>query len=135
MEEYRAGGMVGPIDVDLGQEKIEAEWKCGGLMLDVLRQYGAVRTTLCSCASPAPTSGKTAARWMRSRSSSAAATPRSTPAPARSATTPSSASKTSASYYKLTINGRTEIEIDMVGMVFMVNGVDRQSAQRRAIGA
>lgn len=27
MEEYRAGGMVGPVDVDLGQEKIEAEWK------------------------------------------------------------------------------------------------------------
>jgi len=43
--------------------------------------------------------------------------------------------KTSASYYKLTVNGRTEIEIDLVGMVFMVNGVDRQSALRRAIGA
>ncbi|HFL2042464.1 TPA: phage major tail tube protein, partial [Stenotrophomonas maltophilia] len=43
MEEFRAGGMVGPIDIDLGQEKIELEWKCGGLMRDVLRQYGAVR--------------------------------------------------------------------------------------------
>lgn len=28
-----------------------------------------------------------------------------------------------------------EIEIDMVGMIFVVNGVDRQSAIRRAIGA
>ena len=43
--------------------------------------------------------------------------------------------KTSASYYKLSINGRTEIEIDMVGMVFIVNGVDMLAAQRRAIGA
>jgi len=42
--------------------------------------------------------------------------------------------KTSVSYYKLTINGRTEIEIDMVGMVFIVDGVDLQAAMRRAIG-
>nr|WP_275898505.1 phage major tail tube protein [Stenotrophomonas sp. B1-1] len=33
------------------------------------------------------------------------------------------------------MNGRTEIEIDMVGMVFIVNGVDMLAAQRRAIGA
>ena len=38
--------------------------------------------------------------------------------------------KTSISYYKLVINDRTEIEIDLVGMVFLVNGVDLQAAQR-----
>ncbi len=42
MEEYRAAGMAGPISIVMGQEKIEAEWKCGGLMREVLRQYDAV---------------------------------------------------------------------------------------------
>ncbi|MFS8392858.1 phage major tail tube protein, partial [Xanthomonas campestris] len=43
--------------------------------------------------------------------------------------------KTSASYYKLTINGTTVIEIDFVNMTEIVNGVDLLAAQRRAIGA
>ncbi len=42
--------------------------------------------------------------------------------------------KAAASYYKLSVNGRAEIEIDMVGMVFKVNGVNMLAGQRRAIG-
>ncbi|MFL7985020.1 phage major tail tube protein, partial [Xanthomonas vasicola] len=38
-------------------------------------------------------------------------------------------------YYKLTINGATVIEIDLVNMTEIVNGVDLLAAQRRAIGA
>ena len=43
--------------------------------------------------------------------------------------------KTACSYYKLTINGATGIEIDLQNMVEIVNGVDRLAEQRRAIGA
>ena len=39
-EDYRAGGMMGPVKLDMGQEAIECEWKCGGLMRGVLAQYG-----------------------------------------------------------------------------------------------
>ena len=42
--------------------------------------------------------------------------------------------KTACSYYKLTINGMVEIEIDLVNMVENVGGVDRLAEQRRAIG-
>lgn len=38
------------------------------------------------------------------------------------------------SYYKLTINGNTVVEIDLVGMVENVNGEDRLADQRKAIG-
>ena len=31
-EEYRGGGMPGPIDIDLGNEKLEFEHSYGGLM-------------------------------------------------------------------------------------------------------
>lgn len=40
LEEYRAGGMNGPIDIDLGNEKLELETTYGGLMRDILKQYG-----------------------------------------------------------------------------------------------
>ena len=135
MEEYRAGGMLGPIDVDLGQEKIEAEWKCGGLMLDVLRQYGAVSHNAVQL--------RFAGGYQREDSGEVDAVEivirgRHTEIDAGTGKVGDDTEfsvKTTASYYKLSINGHTEIEIDLVGMVFMVNGVDRQSALRRAIGA
>ena len=40
MEDYRGGGMNGAIKIDNGMEAMECEWKCGGLMRDVLRQFG-----------------------------------------------------------------------------------------------
>ncbi len=43
--------------------------------------------------------------------------------------------KTVASYYKVSINGAVLVEIDIVNMIEIVNGVDRLADQRRAIGA
>ena len=40
VEEYRAGGMNGPVELDLGNEKLEVEATYGGLMRSVLKQYG-----------------------------------------------------------------------------------------------
>src|SRR3546814_14451020 len=34
-------------------------------------------------------------------------------------------------YYKVSINGRVEMEIDMLNAVFIVDGVDRRSEERR----
>jgi P2 family phage contractile tail tube protein len=41
---------------------------------------------------------------------------------------------TTCSYYKLTINGETIIEIDLVNMVEIVNGEDLLASLRSAIG-
>lgn len=135
VEEYRAGGMAGPIDVDMGQEKIEAEWKCGGLMRDVLRQYGAIThnaVQLRFCGSyQREDSGEVDAveivihgRHTEIDSGTG-----------KAGDDTEFSVKTTASYYKLSINGRTEIEIDMVGMIFIVNGVDLLAKHRTAIGA
>ena len=43
MEEYRAGGMNGPIEMDMGLEKMEAELKTGGYMKDLMKQWGAAK--------------------------------------------------------------------------------------------
>jgi P2 family phage contractile tail tube protein len=42
--------------------------------------------------------------------------------------------KTSISYYKLVWDGATEIEIDVLGMVHTVGGVDLLAARRDALG-
>jgi P2 family phage contractile tail tube protein len=42
--------------------------------------------------------------------------------------------KTIPTYYKLTINGRVAIEIDILNMILMVNGVDRNAQLRAALG-
>jgi len=134
MEEYRAGGMLGPIDVDLGQEKIEAEWKCGGLMRQVLRQYGAIRHNAVQLRFAGAYQSEDSEAVdaveivLRGRHSEVDA------GTGKVGDDTEFSVKTSVSYYKLSINGRTEIEIDMVGMVFIVDGVDLQAAQRRAIG-
>ncbi|PUA16832.1 phage major tail tube protein [Glaciimonas sp. PCH181] len=41
MEEYRAGGMSGPVMVDMGNEALTLEWTAGGLILEALAQYAA----------------------------------------------------------------------------------------------
>ncbi|MBC7201814.1 MAG: phage major tail tube protein, partial [Pseudomonas balearica] len=37
-------------------------------------------------------------------------------------------------YYKLSVDGNVEIEIDLLNFVFMVNGEDRLAEHRKAIG-
>ncbi len=134
MEEYRAGGMGGPINVDLGGELIEAEWKCGGLMRQVLRQFGAiahnaVQLRFAGSYQREDTGDVDAVEIViRGRHSEI------DPGTAKVGDDTEFSVKTSASYYKLSINGRTEIEIDHVGLVFIVDGVDLMAAHRRAIG-
>ncbi len=41
MEEYWAGGMSGPVEIDLGSEKLEMEWEAFGVDKDTLKLYGA----------------------------------------------------------------------------------------------
>src|SRR5450830_564930 len=42
--------------------------------------------------------------------------------------------KSAISYYKLTVNGTALIEIDVVNMIELVNGVDRMQQVRAALG-
>ena len=42
--------------------------------------------------------------------------------------------KARLNYYRLVVNGTNVIEIDLLNMVFIVNGTDLLADQRRAIG-
>lgn len=134
MEEYRAGGMNGSVKTDHGMEGLELQWKCGGLMEQVLRQFGTIghAGVLLRFAgayqrddSPAVDAVQVVVRGRHEEIDPGSAKP--------GDNTEFSVTST-LSYYKLTINNVDVIEIDLVNMIEKVNGVDMLAAQRRAMG-
>lgn len=134
MEEYRAGGMNGPVDLDFGLEKLEMESKYGGLMRDILRQFGVVTHNgvmlrIAGSYQQEDTGEVDAVEVVvRGRHKEIDM------GTAKAGDDTEFTVKSSLSYYKLVINGVTEIEIDLVGMKEIVNGVDRLAEHRTAIG-
>jgi P2 family phage contractile tail tube protein len=133
-EDYRGGGMNGPIKLDFGQEGIVIETTWGGLMKSVLSQYGVM------------THDGVQLRFAGAYQSEDATRPDAVEIVIRGRHTEmdfgnaksgeSNVFKVSSacSYYKLSINGETIIEIDLINMVEKVNGSDLLSALRSAIG-
>lgn len=135
LEDYRAGGMAGPVPVDFGLEKIELEFKAGGLVRDLFRQFGAIAldNTLNRFAgayqddaSGAVVSCEVVTRGRTSEIDMGTAKPGDDTA---------QTFKTTCSYYKLAVDGEVWIEIDMIGGIFIVFGTDRRAEIRAAIGA
>lgn len=133
-EDYRGGGMDGPVKVDMGQEAITLEATYGGFMLAILRQYGVTRVDGVQL--------RFAGAYQRDDAGAVDAVEivvrgRHEEIEAGDAEAGEDTEfnvTTVCAYYKLTVNGRVEIEIDLLNMVFIVNGVDRLAEQRRAIG-
>lgn len=135
MEDFRAGGMSGPIKIDNGNEAIDLEWTAGGIMRDTLRQYGitthnGVQLRFAGAYQRDDTGAVDAVEVVvRGRHQEIDF------GNAKAGDDTEFKVKTACSYYKLTINGVTEIEIDFVNMIETVGGVDRLAQQRQAIGA
>ncbi|MCW2391949.1 MULTISPECIES: phage major tail tube protein [unclassified Sphingobium] len=134
MEESRLGGMNGPVSFDMGMEALSASFTAGGPLRDVLRQFGA--TTIDGVylrfagAYQQDDSGNVDAIEviMRGRHSEIEMGDQEVGEPGEFSVS------SALVYYKLLWNGRTEIEIDFINMIEIVDGVDRLAAQRNAIG-
>ena len=134
MEEYRAGGMSGPVMVDFGQEAIECEWTAGGFLKAVLKQYGALKHDAVLL--------RFAGAYQREDSDSVDAVEivirgrhkEIDPGSAKSGEDTEFKVTSSASYYKLSVNGETLLEFDFVNMSENIGGVDLLSKTRSALG-
>lgn len=136
LEAWRGAGMDGPVKADLGHsdDGIQVEWTLGGLDLIAIRQYGI------TSASGVPL------RWTGAyqRDDDGTVTAVEVIVRGRHETysfgdaEPGEDTEhtitTTCSYYKLIVDGNVEVEIDLLGMVFIVGGEDRLAEQRRAIG-
>lgn len=134
VEEYSGAGMDGTVEIDMGNEKIEFEWSAGGIIAEIFNGYGATKLD------------NNMLRFMGAyeRDDTAEVVAVEVIVRGRHREIDMGTAKkgdsnvikvvTSCSYYKLLVDGATKIEIDVPNYVFLVNGEDRLSAKRGAIG-
>ena len=134
MEDFRAGGMNAPVQVDHGMDKLELEFTCGGLMRDVFSQFGAanhdaVMLRFAGAYQQDDTGDVDAVEVIvRGR---IAEIDGGNSKPGEDTTMKV---KMALSYYRMEWNGNVDVEIDIINMIERINGFDRLAAQRQAIG-
>ncbi|MFI9653959.1 phage major tail tube protein [Guyparkeria sp. GHLCS8-2] len=133
-EEFEGAGMVGPVDIPMSLEKLEAQWTLGGLEAQVLRQFG-----ICGLAGiglrfngsyqdaqtcevlPVEVTMRGYHRQIDMGN-------------AKQGDNTQHQITSALSYYKLIVNGETLIEIDVINQVFVVDGEDKYAEHRKAMG-
>lgn len=135
MEEYRGGGMNGPVDIDMGMEKLESTITLAEYSRATLNHFGVtsvdgVQMRFKGAAVNDGTTSETDAIEivMRGRFKEIDM------GSAKSGDDSSMKLAASLSYYKYIVNGEDIIEIDLLNMVEIVNGEDRLAEQREALG-
>lgn len=129
-EEYRAGGMFGPVDIDLGQEKMEITFEAAEQTAEMIALYGvcglagvkfrinASAESETDCASH----GIEAMMTGRIREIDLGASK------------PGELQKTkytvSLATFKYSIDGRVLFDIDFPNNIYIVNGIDRLEKRR-----
>ncbi|MBI1771569.1 MAG: phage major tail tube protein [Burkholderiales bacterium] len=134
MEDYIAGGMSGPIEIDYHNEKIELDWTAGGLLVDALAQYGAITHDAIML--------RFAGAYQNDQDGAVDAVEivvrgrhkEIEMGNAKMADKSEQKYKTTCSYYKLVVNGEDLIELDFINGVEIVGGIDRTAEIRAAIG-
>lgn len=133
-EEFRGGGMDGPVSLDMGQEKLEIEQICSGFVLDAYKAYG--------CTSASGVMIRFAGAYQREDTGDVQAVEivvrgrhqEIDGGDAKVGDKGKTTIKSALTYYKLTVDGKEVIEIDLLNFVFKVDGKDMMDKQRKAIG-
>ncbi|MFY1027602.1 phage major tail tube protein [Actinobacillus seminis] len=133
LEEWRAGGMIGAVKVNLGLEVLETTLKMGGYMTEFLRKFGTnidgVPLRFLGAYEQDDSGEVTGIEVvMRGRFGEIdAGSSKVGDDTEHSFTIP-------LTYYKVIENGAEIVEIDMINSVFMVDGTDRLAELRAAAG-
>lgn len=132
-DEYRVGGMDAPIDMDQGMEKMEASFTTRGVRREALQYFGLADQTAFNAVfrgSYKAQKGSTVEVVATLRGMLSEVDP--------GDWKPGDSSEfkyaISVSYYKLEIARRLMYEIDPVGCVRVINGVDQLASVRRDLG-
>ena len=124
-ENYRGGGMLGSVKIDLGLEPMEAKLKMGGHEAALFRKFGTTsveggRTRLTGAYQADDGSPAQAVEcYIGGRFSEIS------PGTSKAGDDTEQEYTLPLNYYRREVNGRTEIEIDMIAGVFRVDGFDR----------
>jgi len=134
MDEYRAGGMDAPTEIDMGMEKLESDFTLGEFDADVLKlfgiQVGAAQSFRVMASIMNPTTGAAVpvVVMLRGRVKESD----------MGTWKPGEAAKLkitlAVNYYKYTQAGTDLVEIDVEGMKRVINGVDQLAQTRTNLG-
>lgn len=134
LEAFQGGGMVAPVDIDLGLEKLELELSNSGFVIDQVKQFGHGKASGALV--------RYAGAYQRDDTADVQAVEIVTRGRyseidfgnAKVGDKSMTKSKVSLTYYKLSVDGQVLVEIDVLGFVCTINGTDLLAAQRKAIG-
>ena len=133
-EDWRAGGMGGPIKADMGMEGLELEWKAGGILRDVLTQWGAMKHDAVGLRFAAALQSDDSEEIQALEVVVRGRHTEIDQGKAKAGDKTEFTVKSALSYYKLSIDNEVLIEIDLVNMVEVVDGIDRLEGVRNALG-
>lgn len=133
-EDYRAGGMDRPVKIDMGGEPLEMEVTYGGFMRPILLQHGmllanSVLQRFVGSFQDDDADGFTTVEIVTRGRHEEIDMGEWKPGEDTEFKV-----KSHLSYFKLITNGVTDIEIDVLGMISIVGGVDQMAAHRAAMG-
>lgn len=132
-EEYRGGGMSGPIDLPTGLEKMEAAWVTNGVRKESLKFFALADQTACNAVFRGAFKGQKGVvkAVIVTLRGSLKELDMGEWKPGDKAEIKHAMAVT---YYKLEIDGRVMFEIDFANMVQVINGVDQLADERSALG-
>lgn len=132
-EDYRGAGMLGPVTADMGLEKIELEETYGGIVPSIAAQLGnpaadgSMVRFVGAYQSDDDGSVKAAELVVRGRLAEL------DPGTAEAGKDTEWKVKRACTYLKWVVDGQVLVEVDLIGMIYVVNGVDRMKEIRAAL--
>lgn len=133
-EDFRTGGMIGEVTANLGLEKLEITHKYAGIVPELFSGFASstIDSELIRFAGSyqRDDTGEITAVEVLVRGRHTELDDGSSKTGEKTETT----IKSALTYYKLTVDGKEKIEIDLMNAVFKVDGKDRYAEHRAAIG-
>ena len=132
-EEYRAGGMNGPVDIDMGMEKMTTSFVLRNYSADTLALWGIAPGRLIPITARGALESEdgTVTPVIHNMRGKIIAPDRGTWSPGQSA---SLTVNMTVEAFKETIGQRVVCDIDVINMKRIVDGVDYLEEQRKALG-
>lgn len=130
-EDYRGGGMGGPVKLDLGLQALEAEHAYGGMIPAIRRRFGETRIDGVGLRFAAAYQNDATGAWDDVQINLRGRHEELDPGSDEVGSATEFKVKTACTYYKETINGVIELEVDFLAQIFRVGGIDRWAELRR----
>ncbi|MDO4698159.1 MAG: phage major tail tube protein [Pasteurellaceae bacterium] len=134
IEDYRAGGMIGEVGINLGLDKLELTHKYAGIVPELFKGFASeqIDSELIRFAGSyqRDDTGEVSAVEILMRGRHTELDGGNSKAGEKTETS----IKSALTYYKMTVDGKDIVEIDMLNAVLKIEGKDRYEKHRAAIG-